>query len=183
MQLLVDDLLEFSLVNEHPQQMEPVNLAEKIQRVLNDLELPIEEKGAEIIVGDLPTVLGNRRQLQQLFDNLIGNALKYSKSNVPPKISIQSRTVTGTEVPVNLPKEVQERLFYLIEITDNGIGFEQEYAERIFAMFQRLHGKAEYAGTGVGLSIARKVVEHHKGYIWAKGQPGVGATFYVLLPV
>ena len=85
-------------------------------------------------------------------------------------------------MPLNLPIDLSERVFHLIEISDNGIGFEQEYADRIFEMFQRLHGKTEYAGTGVGLSIARKVVDNHNGYIWAKGQPGVGATFYVLFP-
>jgi light-regulated signal transduction histidine kinase (bacteriophytochrome) len=182
MQMLVDDLLEFSHVSEQPRQMELVNLNDKVLRVLTDLELPVEEKHANIIIGDLPTVKGNRRQLQQLFQNLIGNALKYSKPDVPPKITIQSRTLKGHDVPISLPVEWGERNFHLIEFADNGIGFEQEYADRIFEMFQRLHGKSEYAGTGVGLSIARKVVDNHNGYIWAKGQPGVGATFYVLLP-
>jgi signal transduction histidine kinase len=183
MQMLVDDLLEFSHVSEQPRQMENVNLNDKVLRVLTDLELPVEEKQANIIIGDLPNVKGNRRQLQQLLQNLIGNALKYSKPDIPPKITIQSRTVKGHDVPIPLPIEWGERNFHLIEFTDNGIGFEQEYADRIFEMFQRLHGKSEYAGTGVGLSIARKVVDNHNGYIWAKGQPGIGATFYVLLPV
>ncbi|HZH99718.1 MAG TPA: ATP-binding protein, partial [Flavisolibacter sp.] len=183
MQMLVDDLLEFSHVSEQPRQMENVNLNDKVLRVLTDLELPVEEKQANIIIGDLPNVKGNRRQLQQLLQNLIGNALKYSKPDIPPKITIQSRTVKGHDVPIPLPIEWGERNFHLIEFADNGIGFEQEYADRIFEMFQRLHGKSEYAGTGVGLSIARKVVDNHNGYIWAKGQPGIGATFYVLLPV
>jgi len=182
MQHLVDDLLEFSHVSEQPKQKEAVDLNEKVKRVLIDLELPIEEKKASIIYCNLPTIMGNRRQLQQLFQNLIGNALKYSKQGVAPKITIQSSTKKGNEVPLNLPIDLSERVFHLIEISDNGIGFEQEYADRIFEMFQRLHGKTEYAGTGVGLSIARKVVDNHNGYIWAKGQPGVGATFYVLFP-
>jgi signal transduction histidine kinase len=182
MQQLVDDLLEFSHVSERPHQLELVDLKEKVQKVLVDLDLPIEEKGAKIEVGPLPTVAGNRRQLQQLFHNLIGNALKYSKPEIAPDIRICSRLVRGAEAPINLSSEQAEKQFYLIEVSDNGIGFEQQYAEQIFGMFQRLHGKAEYAGTGVGLSIARKVAENHNGYIWATSEPGVGATFHLLLP-
>ncbi|GAB3175184.1 PAS domain-containing sensor histidine kinase [Telluribacter humicola] len=185
MQLLVDDLLEFSHVNERPREMEWVDLNEKVQKVLADLELPIEEKGARIGMGSLPTVKGNRRQLQQLFYNLISNALKYSKPATPPEISIQSRKVMGTDVSksVNLPVDQENGAFHLIEVRDNGIGFDQLYAERIFRIFHRLHGKSEYSGTGVGLSIAKKVTENHNGAIWATSEIGVGSTFYILLPV
>jgi PAS domain S-box-containing protein len=183
MQLLLDDLLEFAHVSERPLETEMVDLNEKIQKVLTDLELPIEEKQAKIIVEELPTINGYRRQLQQLFQNLIGNALKYSKANVPPEISIRSRTVKGADVKNRIPVEQADKTFYLIEVSDNGIGFEEQYAERIFEMFQRLHGKMEYSGTGVGLSIARKVVENHSGFIWATSQPGIGSAFHVLLPV
>ena len=183
MQLLVDDLLEFSHVSEGArQQPERVNLTEKLQKVLSDLELSIEEKGATITIGALPTVLGHRRQLQQLFQNLVGNALKYNKPGVPPHITVSSSTVQGGNVLSTLPPEAAQKTFHLIEVTDNGIGFEPQYAEQIFEMFQRLHGKAEYSGTGVGLAIARKVVQNHGGYIWASSQPGEGATFSVLLP-
>jgi signal transduction histidine kinase len=185
MQLLVDDLLEFSHVSERPQETELINLNEKIDRVLFDLDLPIEEKGARIDVGELPTIKGNRRQLQQLLYNLIGNALKYSKPDTPPEIRIHSRLVKGSEAAtlMNIPIDRENATYHLVEITDNGIGFEQEYAEQIFGMFQRLHGKAEYSGTGVGLSIARKVVENHNGYIRATSELGKGATFRVLFPV
>ncbi|HZF66053.1 MAG TPA: ATP-binding protein [Chitinophagaceae bacterium] len=184
MQLLVDDLLEFSHMSERPRELEWVDLNEKVNRVLADLELPIEEKGARVDVRQLPTVQGNRRQLQQLFYNLIGNALKYSKPNTPPEIRIDSRLVSGSEVwtSINLPEDRENKTFHLIEIHDNGIGFEQEYAEQIFRMFQRLHGKAEYSGSGVGLSIAKKVTENHNGYIWATGKIDVGSTFHILLP-
>lgn len=182
MQLLVDDLLEFSHVSEQTQLTEDIDLNEKVQRVLSDLELLVEEKKAQVIVDPLPTIRGNRRQMQQLFQNLIGNALKYSKPDVAPVISITSRRVKGSEVPMALPSTYGARSFHLIQVSDNGIGFEQQYAEQIFKMFQRLHGKAEYSGTGVGLSIARKVVENHQGYIWAEGEVQKGATFSVLLP-
>ena len=183
MQLLVDDLLEFSHVSESPQKTETVNLNEKVERVLADLELPIEEKGAKIKMDALPTLKGNRRQLQQLFQNLISNALKYSKPGVVPDISIRYKVIRGEEAEVMVLQDHRDQMFHLIEIIDNGIGFEQEYAEQIFKMFQRLHGKSEYSGTGIGLPIARKVVENHNGYIWAKSEPGKGATFSVLLPV
>ncbi|WP_066407535.1 PAS domain-containing sensor histidine kinase [Flavisolibacter tropicus] len=182
MQLLLDDLLEFSHVSERPLETELVDLNEKVKKVLTDLELPIEEKHATIIAEALPTINGYRRQLQQLFQNLIGNALKYSKADVAPEVIIRSRIVNGTEVQDKIPVELNDKTFYLIEVSDNGIGFEQQYAEQIFDMFQRLHGKMEYSGTGVGLAIARKVVENHNGFIWATSQPGIGSTFYVLLP-
>lgn len=185
MQLLVDDLLEFSHVNERPRELELVDLNEKVNKVLADLDLPIEEKGARVEVGPLPTVKGNRHQLQQLFYNLISNALKYSKPTTPPEISIQARIVSGSDVltAANLRLDQENKTFHLIEIRDNGIGFDQKYAEKIFGIFQRLHGKAEYSGTGVGLSIAKKVTENHNGFIWATSERHVGSTFHIVLPV
>jgi light-regulated signal transduction histidine kinase (bacteriophytochrome) len=183
MGILVDDLLAFSHLSERPKEMEVVDLNKKLENVLGDLELLIDEKGATIDIGSLPVVKGHRRQLQQLFQNLIGNALKYSKPNIDPVITITCEEVLGKDSPIHKLVESDDRSFYWIQVRDNGIGFEQQYAERIFAMFQRLHGKSEYAGTGVGLSIARKVVENHNGYIWAQSEPGAGATFHVLLPV
>jgi len=183
MQLLVDDLLEFSFVSQQPKQLEPVDLNEKMKKILSDLEISIEEKQAQIKIGPLPTVVGNRRQLQQLFQNLIGNALKYSKEGVAPVVEITSQTVTGEESWMAVAAGDKQKLFHLFEIRDNGIGFEQEYADRIFHIFTRLHGRTEYAGTGVGLAIVQKVVQNHKGYIAAYGDPGKGATFKVLLPV
>lgn len=183
MQLLVDDLLEFSHVSEDSRQLEKIDLNEKIQRVLSDLELPIEEKQAQIVTHPLPTVMGNRRQLQQIFQNLIGNALKYSKPGVIPVITISASMVKGSTAPVNFAPDISEKTFHLIEVSDNGIGFEQKYAEQIFKMFQRLHGRSEFSGTGIGLSIARKVVQNHNGYIWAESEVNKGSTFRILLPV
>ncbi|HZG23388.1 MAG TPA: PAS domain-containing protein, partial [Chitinophagaceae bacterium] len=169
---LIDDLLLYSHVSQRPHEMEWVDLNEKVQRVLDDLELDVQQKGAIISVDKLPVVKGYRRQLQQLFQNLISNALKYSKKDVPPRIDISATEVTEHEKP-----------YHLIKVKDNGIGFEQEYADKIFQMFTRLHGKGEYSGTGVGLSIVKKVIENHNGYIRVESTPGKGSIFKVFLPI
>lgn len=182
MNTLIDDLLMYSHVNRGAELEEKVDLNQKIARVLEDLEVEIEEKGAVITVSQLPTIMGHRRQLQQLFQNLISNAIKYHKAGVQPQVQITAHRLSGNEsLPVATDKPKDQ--YCLIEVVDNGIGFEQEHADRIFNVFTRLHGNAEYKGTGVGLSIARKVVENHGGYIWAEGNPGVGAKFSLLLPV
>ncbi len=168
---LIDDLLLYSHVSQRPHEMESINLNDKLQRVLEDLELDIEEKKAIVNVSELPVVQGYRRQLQQVFQNLISNALKYSRAGVPPVILITANEVTENGVA-----------YHAIAVQDNGIGFEQQYAGRIFQMFTRLHGKAEYSGTGVGLSIVKKVVENHNGIIKVDSTPGEGSTFRVLLP-
>ncbi len=182
MNLLVEDLLTYSQVSQTPLEKEEVDLNEKLQIVLSDLDVQIEEKKAVIQVHSLPVVNGYRRQLQQLFQNLISNALKYSKRDTPPRIVISSRSITGADVPGRISAALAEKRYHLIEVKDNGIGFDQEYADRIFAMFQRLHGRSEYEGTGIGLSIARKVIDNHQGHIWAQSKIGEGATFSFLLP-
>lgn len=182
MQLLVEDLLEFSHVSIQTWAAEQIDLNEKVQKVLADLELSIEEKAAEVHVEKLPVITGNRRQLQQLLQNLISNALKYSKPGVAPVIEITSKEVLGEESGFEIILEDKQTPFHLISINDNGIGFEQQYANQIFKIFTRLHGKNEYAGTGIGLAIVQKVIQNHKGYIMAEGEPGVGASFKVLLP-
>jgi PAS domain S-box-containing protein len=169
---LIDDLLLYSHVSQRPHETENINLNQKVQGVLEDLELDIQEKKAVIHVEKLPIVNGYRRQLQQLFQNLISNALKYSKRDVPPHITISASKVIENE-----------KAYYLIAVKDNGIGFAPEYAGKIFQMFTRLHGKGEYSGTGVGLSIAKKVVDNHNGFIKAISQPGEGSTFEIYLPV
>jgi signal transduction histidine kinase len=183
MALLVDDLLLYSHVSLTPLQMEEIDLNAKLRIVLSDLEVQVEEKNATVTIDQLPTVKGYRRQLQQLFQNLVSNALKYSKPGVPPVVHISSKEVKGADVPIELPLEYKDKSYHLIEVEDNGIGFEQENAEKIFQMFHRLHGRSEYTGTGIGLSIARKVVDNHNGYIWADSEPGKGTRFSVLLPV
>jgi PAS domain S-box-containing protein len=172
MAALVDDLLSYSHLSQRPREKERIELNHKVQLVLDDLELEVEQKKATIIVGELPVVHGYRRQMQQLFQNLISNSLKYSKSDVSPHIEINATEVIENGKP-----------FYLIAVSDNGIGFEQQYADKIFQMFARLHGKSQYSGTGLGLSIVKKVVENHKGFIRVESIPEEGSIFGVYLPV
>jgi len=171
MGLLVDDLLLYSHVSQRPHRKEEINLNEKIRRVLEDLELHVQEKSAVIKTAQLPTIQGYRRQLQQLFQNLISNALKYNRPGVAPEISITSELA-----------EAGGRPYYCISVSDKGIGFEEQYASKIFQMFTRLHGKHEYAGTGVGLSIVKKVVENHDGFIKVDSKVGTGSNFKIYLP-
>jgi len=179
---LIDDLLTYSHFTKEISQLEPIDLNQKIRTVLGDLELEIEEKKAQITVGEMPVINGNRRQLQQLFQNLVGNALKYAKPGLPPEVQISASKVKGKEAGTDSPTIDAEKWYYLIEVKDNGIGFKQEDAQRIFNVFTRLHGNAEYGGSGVGLSIVKKVAENHNGYVWAEAQVESGALFKVLLP-
>jgi PAS domain S-box-containing protein len=168
---LVDDLLMYSHVSETPQEMEEVRLTEILEQVLEDLELHIQEKRAIIEATLLPTVLGYKRQLQQLLQNLVSNAIKYSKEAIPPIVNISASII----------KE-QGQKYNVITIKDNGIGFDDIYSDQIFQMFTRLHNRNEFSGTGVGLSIVKKVVENHKGRVSAKGVPGDGSIFKIFLP-
>jgi PAS domain S-box-containing protein len=182
MQTLVDDLLEYSQVSRGAVLLDTINLNDNINLVLNDLEMEISQKKAHITVGALPVIKGHSRQTQQLFQNLIGNALKYSYPDITPEISISSKIMEGNEPGLPSRARIFNGPFHLIEIRDNGIGFEQKDADRIFQVFTRLHGNTEYKGTGVGLSIAQKVVENHNGFIYAKSSPGEGASFYLAFP-
>lgn len=183
MSTLIDDLLTYSSVSRGVSFSQEVDMNDMIGIVLEDLELEIQEKSGKITVAPLPTIQGHKRQLQQLFQNLITNALKYSKHDVPPVVHISFQQITDKDIPPGFTERAVTKEYHIIEVKDNGIGFEQTDAERIFQMFQRLHGKAEYEGTGIGLSIARKVAENHKGYIWAESEPGEGSTFKILFPV
>lgn len=183
MRSLIDDLLSYSQVSAKPDAYKTVSLTEVVQQVLTDLEALIGDTGATVNVSKLPKLKGDERQLRQMFQNLIGNAIKYHKKEEPPVVDITCRKVERSDAAfANLP-EGKKEAYYLIEIKDNGIGFEQAYAEKIFQVFQRLHGRNEYEGTGVGLAIVQKVISNHKGYISANSSPGNGATFSVLLPV
>lgn len=181
MKVLITDLLNYSRISKLLDKA-LVNTRQEVEDVLTDLDTSIKDKKAIINVGQLYSVYGNSTQIRQLFQNLISNALKFSKPDVPPQIDISGRIVYGYETDFTLPEEKQQKRFQYIEISDNGIGFEQQYAEKIFQVFQRLHGKEEYRGSGIGLSIVQKVIETHNGYIKAEAKPGKGATFKILLP-
>ncbi|WP_333877709.1 sensor histidine kinase [Flavobacterium sp.] len=179
MRILIDDLLQYSRANKTEKVFEKVNLNDLLENAKVDLAQSIEEKSAVIEHESLPKMTVIPFQIQQLFINLIGNSLKYSKDNVPPNIKISCQKVTATE-ETQIPKNTKDK-FYKITFEDNGIGFEQEYAEKIFILFNRLHNKNDYAGTGIGLAICKKIVENHRGFIFAKGEPNIGATFTIYL--
>jgi light-regulated signal transduction histidine kinase (bacteriophytochrome) len=149
----------------------PVGLGDPLRDALSALELLIEETGAEIVASDLPEAEVDESQMRQLFQNLIGNALKFRRAGVPPRVEVIGETETN---------EQGERV--RLEVRDNGIGFDPQYRDRIFQIFQRLHGKSEFEGTGIGLAICKKIVDRHDGRIHARGVPGEGATFVVELP-
>lgn len=146
---LVDDLLSYSQVSQRPAQWQLVDLNNLVQIILDDLELEITEKKAIVKVGSLATVMGHQRQLQQLLHNLLSNALKYHQPGTPPRIEVCCTTQLGAATGLNLSYEELHQTFYVTEVRDNGIGFDQKDAERIFQVFQRLHGNTEYRGTGV----------------------------------
>lgn len=182
MVLLVDDLLQYSHLNQMPLEKETVDLNKKLQLVLDDLELDIKEKNAVIEIENLPTIKGYRRQLQQLFQNLISNSLKYAKPGITPHIIIRSGQVHVDRYP-SLFSETPNEEYHLIEVSDNGIGFDPSHKEDIFKLFYRLHQKDELSGTGIGLAIAKKVLENHHGKIVAESRPGEGSTFRLFFPV
>lgn len=188
MQALIDDLLTFSRVTSKAQPFAHVSLAQVIQEVLSDLEVRIHQTGGRVEVGELPTIDADPIQMRQLLQNLVSNALKFHHRGEPPVISIRSQLLQNTEQPTEgYSATVETRNFgplhCQIIVQDNGIGFEMKYLDRIFNVFQRLHGRCEYEGTGMGLAICRKIAERHGGSITATSTPGQGATFIVTLPV
>ena len=181
MQLLINDLLAYSRANKEDGVFEITNLNETIENTKQEFATIIEELNATIQSSPLPRLSAIPFQMQQLFNNLIGNALKYTQPNVSPVITIQAEIVAGSQLPLELINTKGK--FYKISIADNGIGFEQEYADKIFNLFSRLHANKEYAGTGIGLTICKKIVENHKGIITAAGKVNEGAVFTIFLPV
>lgn len=180
MRHLIDDLLNYSNTTQGATTFQNLDLMSIAKDVISDMEATIIEKNAEVKLQQLPQIKGDSRQIHQLFQNLISNALKYQKKGEKPVVHISSSISIGKNG--NPSPENEDKMFYEIEVRDNGIGFDQDDAEKIFKLFQRLHGKAEYEGTGIGLAIVQKVVENHNGYIIAESEPGQGATFKIRLP-
>jgi PAS domain S-box-containing protein len=180
MRRLIDDLLTFSRVTSKAQPFTDTPIGDLIEEALSDLEIRATTTGATVDVGPMPTVRGDRSQLQQLFLNLLGNALKFQKPGVPPAVTVTA--VPWAELPAAADPPPPAGRGFRITVGDNGIGFEQGYADRMFEVFQRLHGRGEYEGTGIGLAICRKIVLRHNGNIVARGRPGEGATFIIDLP-
>lgn len=183
MSTLIRDLLSYSRIATQRETSRRVPLSTLLEAVLQTLDRQIQETNATLQIGALPEVAGNRSQLEQLFQNLLSNALKFSQPGVRPQIQIQASQVAVVDLPDDIKPQQRALAYHLLEVIDNGIGFEEKYLDRIFQVFQRLHGKNEYAGTGIGLAICEKVVANHGGVITASSQPGQGATFSIYLPV
>jgi light-regulated signal transduction histidine kinase (bacteriophytochrome) len=166
MQSLIQDLLSYSRLGRRPRPFEAVDMTEVVDSVLQVIGLTIEETGAEVRRGDLPTVRGDLTQLTQLFQNLIGNALKY-RGGRTPVVEIGAQRLSHA---------------WSFSVADNGIGIDPAYGDRIFNMFQRLHGRDEYSGTGIGLAICKRVVDLHGGNIWVEPGTDGGSTFRFTLP-
>lgn len=181
MTALIRDVLGFSQLATTAKVFEKVNLNQVTKDILANFDLKIEEKKAKISFDNLPTIEANYLQMSQLFDNIISNALKYSKSDVSPEITITSKVLSQKEKS-NLKLVDTDSDYFKIEITDNGIGFDQQYSDKIFNIFQRLHGKEDYGGTGIGLAMCRKIVQNHNGEIKAMSKEGIGTTFTLILP-
>ena len=182
MSTLIRDLLSYSRVSIQPETMAPVSLTAVVNTSLADLDLLIDETGAVVTVDSLPTVLGDAPQLRQLMQNLFSNALKFRRAGVKPQVRVSCQTLANSDLPVSLKPALQAPAYYRMDVADNGIGFDEKYLDRIFQVFQRLHSRSEFAGTGIGLAICQKVVFNHRGTITATSKPGQGATFSIYLP-
>lgn len=191
MRMLIHDLLTYSQVEVAADSFQSVSLQPLIQE-LADVELwgAIQKTGAQLTMVDLPTVLADPVQMRQLFQNLISNAIKFGQPDQTSIVTVSSRQVSRSEIPagllmpvmpINQPTPVDQ--FCEISVTDNGIGFEEKYLDRIFQIFQRLHGRNKYPGSGIGLAICQRIVERHGGAITATSQPAKGSTFQIYLPL
>jgi signal transduction histidine kinase len=173
------DLLNFASLSKE-EQFTNVPLNEVIEMVLNDLELLVSQKEASVVVGSLPVIKAISLQMHQLFYNLINNALKFSIPGTKPEVTISFTDLNKELLPANIT--LDDREYFEIIVKDNGIGFEQMHANKIFNMFQRLHNRQQYGGTGIGLALCRKVLENHGGFIYARSKPGKGTSFHIIIP-
>jgi PAS domain S-box-containing protein len=182
MNILIDDLLTYSRASRQIEAPKKISLNEIIANVIDDLEIKIQNENVNLEIGDLPTIEAQPVQMQQLFQNLIENAIKFKKPDTTPHIKISAAKVSQYKLE-KIPELNINAEYYEFAVSDNGIGFDSKYAEQIFAIFQRLHGRTEYEGTGLGLAICRKIVEAHKGLIKAQAEENKGATFIFYLPI
>jgi len=180
MQILLHDLLTLSRVTSKARPFEPVELKKIVEDVVSDLEVRIEQTGAQVEVGRLPEIDADPAQMRQLFQNLISNALKFQRPGAQPEVIISAKVLDNAD---SLPGAMPGQEICQVMIRDNGIGFDEQYLDRIFQVFQRLHSRSEYEGTGIGLAVCRKITDRHGGTISAKSAEGEGATFIVTLPV
>lgn len=182
MQALIKNLLNFSRSAADEGVCSEVDLGGLVNDILNEIEMPEAQKQAVFKIGTLPKIYGIPEQIRQLFQNLISNALKFSGENKLPEITINAEKTKGMYIP-GISYDKYDESYFRITVQDNGIGFEDQYADQIFVIFKRLHTFEKFEGTGIGLSICKKIVEKHNGYIYANGKPNEGATFTIVLPV
>lgn len=169
MERLINDLLDFSRIQRKPDQIKRVDLNKIVQEVIADLDVRIQELQAQITIEALPLITGQELQMRQLFQNLLANALKFHRKEVAPHIDVRCQRLGGDGIQIT--------------VADNGIGFENDYKDKIFEPFERLHPRSVYEGTGLGLAICKKIVEHHGGQIRAESQLGVGTEFIIHFPL
>jgi signal transduction histidine kinase len=180
MRMFIDNLLEFSRIDRVAHTVAPTDLGFILKQVIADLELKIEETGTQVTFDKLPMIDAVSSQMKQLFNNVISNSIKFRRPDVPPVINISAHEVSDYErIQYGLP---ENNVYYKIAICDNGIGIESGYEERIFEVFQRLHGKSEYPGSGIGLAICKKIVAYHKGLLFAGNNQDNGACIIAILP-
>ena len=180
MKTLIVNILNYSRLSANDHQKELIDLNELLKELKDDFELIIQEKGAEIIIGKLPSVDVNKGQMRQVFQNIISNALKFSRADKTPVISINAKRISQKSFD---SVEKEDGDYCLITIQDNGIGFDEKFVSNIFALFERLNSKDKYEGTGIGMAIAKKIIDKHNGLITASSQEGSGAEFKIILPI
>ena len=184
LQTLINDLLAYSRVGTRGKPLAPVDTAQALEHALTNLTVAIEEGGARVERTPLPTVLGDETQLTQLLQNLIGNAIKF-RGDKPAVVHVTAtlrKSAPATEPNAGRPLPKAPAMEWLFAVRDEGIGIEKKYFDRIFIIFQRLHSREEYPGTGIGLAVCKRIVERHGGRIWLESTPGGGSTFFFTLP-
>jgi signal transduction histidine kinase len=184
MRVLIEDLLNFSRVSGENQFVDTVDLNELIDEVKKFIFSAIEDSKAEIIIEDLPILNAvNHGNLFMLFQNLLSNALKFSKDEIRPKVILSSSQISAIEAIKYDSNLNGYKNYHEIKVIDSGIGFEEQYLPKIFTIFQKLHGRSEYEGTGIGLAVCQKICKTHEGFITAQSKLGEGATFIIILPI
>jgi signal transduction histidine kinase/CHASE3 domain sensor protein len=182
MQTLIEDLLAFSRVSRSTDVFQSLDLNQIIAEIKDDLDIQIKIEKAQFKIGKLPSVTGEKTQIKRLFQNLINNAIKFHKPNEAPIVEVTGMKIKPQEVRREFAVMLPLTSYVMISIKDNGIGFDEKFTDKIFNIFQRLHGRTEYEGTGIGLAICRKIVINHRGFITAKSKENVGSEFIVILP-
>jgi signal transduction histidine kinase len=183
MQNLIEDLLAFSRITRSSELPGMVNMEEVFEEIQEDLFDQIARTKAKIEVEGLPDVLGVKSQVQRLFQNLVSNGLKFSKKGLPPLIRVSGKIISAEEASKDFKISPRYDNYVQIKVSDNGIGFNERYKDQIFNVFQRLHGKNEFEGTGIGLAICKKIILHHGGAIRVESEEGVGSDFIVIFPL